>query len=71
MAMVNVGTVRMFVNSSVMAVRVAVLSAHGKIVLMVVMPVVVSVSVLVVDWLMLVAVAVALRQMQVHPDAKQ
>jgi hypothetical protein len=69
--MVNVGTVRVFVDSGVVAMRVTVLSAHWKIVVMVVMSVVVSVSVLVGDWLMRMAVTVALRQMQVHADAKQ
>lgn len=58
MAMMDVWAVRVLVDARVVTVRVAVLTADRRLVMVVVVPVVMSMGVLVVQWLVGVAVRV-------------
>ena len=67
---VHVRRVIVRVNNPIMCVAMRVLAEHRRIVRVFVMPVVVSVRVLVVGWIVCVLVAMLLRDMQVDANAK-
>lgn len=70
MPMVNVRPVHMFVHPRVVAMSMAVLANHRTIVMMIMVSIVVAMSVLVGERLVLVAVRVLLRQMEVNGEAE-
>jgi hypothetical protein len=71
MVMMNVRAMHVRVPPRVMSMSMAMLADHGDIVMMIVVSIVVTVSVLVVQRLVHVAVGVLLRQVEVDPDTEQ
>ena len=70
-AVVNVGSVRVFVTASIVVVGVAVLADDRRVMDVIVMTVVVPMRVFVIQRLVRVPVAMGFGQMQVHAEGEQ